>query len=78
MCSPWLKLMALTPARGNENHKPCFGLITNGGSFVFLKLVVNGTPQYSMSRVFDLVNPGNDLYSVLGVLKKIRQFFLET
>ncbi|RKZ38699.1 MAG: restriction endonuclease subunit R [Gammaproteobacteria bacterium] len=59
-------------------HKPCFGLITNGGSFVFLKLVMNGTPQYSMSRVFDLVNPGNDLYSVLGVLKKIRQLFFQS
>jgi hypothetical protein len=56
-------------------NKPCFGLITNGGSFVFLKLAMNPTPQYSMSRVFDLVNPGNDLYSVLGVLKKICQFF---
>ena len=54
-------------------NKPSFGLITNGGSF--LKWVMNGTPQYSMSRVFDLVNPGNDLYSVLGVLKKIRQLF---
>jgi len=64
-----LAYMLATP-----HHKPCFGLITNGGSFVFLKLVVNGTPQYSMSRVFDLVNPGNDLYSVLGILKKIRQF----
>ncbi|OQY48223.1 MAG: restriction endonuclease subunit R [Anaerolineaceae bacterium 4572_78] len=52
-------------------HKPCFGLITNGGSFVFLKLTMNDTPQYCMSRVFDLVNPGNDLYTVLGILKKI-------
>lgn len=46
--------------------------------FCFLKLVMNGTPQYSMSRVFDLVNPGNDLYSVLGVLKKIRQLFFQS
>jgi len=53
--------------------RPCFGFITNGGSFVFLKLVFNGTPQYSMSRVFDLINPGNDLYSVLSILKKIPQ-----
>jgi predicted type IV restriction endonuclease len=63
-----LAYMLATP-----HHKPCFGLITNGGSFVFLKLVMNGTPKYSMSRVFDLVNPGNDLYSVLGILKKISQ-----
>jgi len=45
---------------------------------IVLKLVMNGTPQYSMSRVFDLVNPGNDLYSVLGVLKKIRQLFFQS
>jgi predicted type IV restriction endonuclease len=37
-----LAYMLATP-----HHKPCFGLITNGGSFVFLKLVKNGTPQYS-------------------------------
>jgi len=55
-------------------HKQCFGLITNGGSFVFFKLVMNPTPQYSMSRVFYLVNPGNDLYSVLGILKKFVNF----
>lgn len=64
----------LTYMLATPNHKPCFGLITNGGSFVFLKLVVNKRPQYCMSRVFDLINPGNDLYSVLNILKKIRQF----
>ncbi len=53
--------------------KPCFGLITNGSSFVFVKLVINETPQYAMSHMFDLVNPGNDLYTVLGILKNICQ-----
>jgi len=54
-------------------HRPCFGLVTNGGSFVFLKLITDETPKYGMSRVFNMINPGNDLYAVLGVLKKIRQ-----
>jgi len=57
-------------------QKPCFGLITNGDSYVFLKLVIAESPTYGVSRVFDLMNPGNDLYHVLGILKNIRQLAL--
>jgi hypothetical protein len=53
-------------------EKPCFGLITNGGSYVFLKLLPGDSPCYGVSKVFDLLNPGNDLYGVLNVLKNIR------
>jgi hypothetical protein len=61
----------------NENQdKPCFGMITTGGSFVFIKLVKGETPQYALSRVFELRNPGNELYSVLGVLKQLEQVAL--
>jgi len=57
--------------------KPCYGLITNGGSYVFLKLmVVDGIPTYGVSQVFDLLNPGNDLYHVLNILKNIRRLAL--
>jgi hypothetical protein len=56
--------------------KPCYGLITNGGSYVFLKFVITESPIYGVSRVFDLLNPGNDLYHVLGILKNIRQLAL--
>lgn len=56
--------------------KPCFGLITNGGSYVFMKLVPGNSPAYGMSKVFDLLNPGNDLYDVLTVLRNIRQLAL--
>lgn len=56
--------------------KPCFGLITNGGSYVFLKLVPGDSPVYGVSRVFDLLNPGNDLYYVLDILKNIRNLYL--
>jgi len=55
------------------SEKPCFGLITNGGSYVFLKLVPGNPPTYGISKVFDLLNPGNDLYYVLTILKNIRQ-----
>lgn len=58
------------------SDKPCFGLITNGGTYVFLKLVPGNSPTYGMSKVFDLLNPGNDLYHVLTVLKNIRQLAL--
>ena len=55
-----------------KTHKVIFGLITNGGSFIFVKLAREGTtPQYALSRVFSLLNPGNDLYDVLGVLKQL-------
>ncbi len=27
--------------------------------------------QYAVSRIFDLFNPGNDLYQVLRVLKRL-------
>ncbi len=46
-----------------------FGLLTNGSSFRFIKLVLQPTPQYALSRIFDLFNPGHDLYEVLSILK---------
>jgi len=52
-------------------EKPSFGMITTGGSFIFVKLVKRETPQYALSDVFELRNRGNDLYSVLSVLKQL-------
>lgn len=46
-----------------------FGLLTNGSSFRFMKLVSQPAPRYALSRVFDLFNPGHDLYEVLKILK---------
>ncbi|MDM8557943.1 restriction endonuclease subunit R [Candidatus Parabeggiatoa sp. HSG14] len=61
----------------NENQdKPCFGMITTGGSFVFIKLVKGKPAQYALSKVFELRNPGNELYTVLGVLKLLEQVAL--
>ncbi|WP_420209150.1 restriction endonuclease subunit R [Candidatus Electronema sp. JC] len=67
-----LSYMLADPAPG----KPCYGLVTNGGSFLFLKLMPGNPPVYGISRVFDLLNPGNDLYAVLSVLKTIRNNYL--
>ncbi|MCP4105026.1 MAG: restriction endonuclease subunit R, partial [Desulfobacteraceae bacterium] len=41
-----LSYMLADPVSG----KPCFGLITNGGSYVFLKLVPGDPPAYGMSK----------------------------
>lgn len=53
--------------------RPTYGLILNGSNFRFLKLVKGESYQYAVSRIFDLFNPGNDLYQVLRVLKHLGQ-----
>lgn len=50
---------------------PAFGMITNGRNFVFLKLIRQPVPQYAMSRLFSLINRGNELYPVLSILKRL-------
>jgi hypothetical protein len=45
-----------------DSQLPSFGLVTNGYTFIFLKLVRQPTPQYGNSRLFLLINPGNELY----------------
>lgn len=52
--------------------RPCFGMITTGGTFNFLKLVKGSPSQYSISRVFAMRTPGNELYPVLQILKKLQ------
>jgi hypothetical protein len=61
-----LSYMLAQPDRG----QPTFGLIASGGSFVFLKLVRGEVNRYALSRVFEVRNPGNDLYDVLAILKR--------
>ncbi|NJP09287.1 MAG: restriction endonuclease subunit R [Leptolyngbyaceae cyanobacterium RU_5_1] len=55
-----------------ETEKPCFGLLTNGSDFRFLKLLKN-PPQYSVSNQFNLLNQGNELYPVLQIMKRLGQ-----
>ncbi|NJL91104.1 MAG: restriction endonuclease subunit R [Coleofasciculaceae cyanobacterium SM2_1_6] len=47
---------------------PTFGMITNGNEFLFLKTRQN---EYANSRLFSLINPDNELYQVLQVLRSI-------
>lgn len=56
--------------------KRCFGMITTGGSFIFIKLVKGEIPQYATSKLFAIRNPGNDLYDVLRILKRLSQLVI--
>jgi hypothetical protein len=53
-------------------ERPTFGLITNGDSFIFIKLVKEPVAQYDLSTDFSIfARPQNELYEVLRVMKQI-------
>ncbi|MDE5114696.1 MAG: restriction endonuclease subunit R, partial [Trichodesmium sp. St15_bin1_1] len=45
--------------------------------FMFVKLVNGEIPQYALSKGFLTLNPGNELYDVLRILKRLTQIALE-
>lgn len=53
--------------------KPSFGMIATGSEFIFVKLVKVNPPRYALSKGFLMRNPGNDLYDMLRVLKRLTQ-----
>ncbi len=53
-----------------ETALPLFGLVTNGGSFQFVKLVRQGTPCYARSHEF-ILGQDNGLAQTLQILKKL-------
>ena len=53
-------------------EKPVFGAVLNGSEFLFLKLVREEVPRYATSDLFSMLNRGNDLYSVVSILKQLR------
>lgn len=55
-----------------NSDQPSFGMITTGGSFIFLKLVKQNVPQYATSKLFGIRNPG-DLSTVFSILKRLGQ-----
>ena len=58
---------------GNSNiEKPIFGLVSNGGEFILLKLSKQETAEYDISRIFSLLPRQNELYNVLSFLKQIK------
>lgn len=54
-------------------ERPSFGMITTGGSFIFLKLIKGQRLQYGLSKTFITLNPGNELYDVLRIFKRLSQ-----
>jgi len=54
-----------------QPDQPTFALITNGQSFLFLKLIQRPQPLYANSQFFSLLNPGNDLYEVLQIMRRL-------
>lgn len=52
---------------------PNYGLIVTGGSFIFVKLVKTEIPQYATSKMFAIRNPGNELFDVLRILKRLSE-----
>ena len=54
-----------------DTEKPVFAMATNGGEFFFLKLNLQGTPQYDISRIFSHLPLQNEFYDVLQILKKL-------
>ncbi|MGC8711572.1 MAG: restriction endonuclease subunit R [Leptodesmis sp.] len=56
-------------------EKPVYGMITNGASFLFIKVVrhQDSSPQYATSSQFDIRRPTHELYEVLKILKHLGQ-----
>lgn len=65
-----LAYMAGTP----DESRPSFGMVTNGSSTIFVKLVGR---EYSVSDVFGIRSqPHNNLYAVLQILKTLGRLVL--
>ena len=58
-------------------NRPNYGMISTGCGFMFVKLVNGEIPQYALSKGFLTLNPGNELYDVLRILKRLTQIALE-
>jgi hypothetical protein len=54
-----------------NSEQATFGMLTNGSSFRFIKVTKQNTPQYALSKLFDIQNPGNELYEVFRILKRL-------
>ena len=69
------QILAYMLANPNPD-KPSYGMIATGGSFIFVKLVKGESPRYSTSKGYLTRNPGNELYDVLRILKRLSQIVI--
>lgn len=58
-------------------QRPVFGMVTNGGNFIFVKLQHQEFPEYELSNVFSLLPRRNQLYEVLQILKRLGRIAIE-
>jgi hypothetical protein len=65
------QILAYMLANPNPDQ-PCYGMITSGGSFMFVKLVRGNPPQYAVSKLFGIREP-EDLATVFAILKRFGQ-----
>lgn len=56
-----------------STDKSNFGMIATGSEFIFVKLVKGNPSCYALSKGFLMRNPGNELYDVLTILKRLTQ-----
>jgi hypothetical protein len=63
-----LSYMMASPHR----NRPLFGLVTNGSSFAFLKLIQQDVPRYAKSKEF-ILNQDDGLALTLQILKKLAE-----
>jgi hypothetical protein len=54
-----------------QGDRPVFGLVSNGGQFMFIKLMQQMGLQYSLSDEFSLYRQRNELWDVLKILKRL-------
>jgi predicted type IV restriction endonuclease len=57
--------------------KPLFGMVTNGNSFIFLKVRQGESPAYDFSETYTLLSRTNRLYEVLQILKGIVRIVIQ-
>ncbi|MEM7539925.1 MAG: restriction endonuclease subunit R [Chloroflexota bacterium] len=78
--SGFAQMLAYMLASPNvEQGTPSYGMITNGGSFIFLKVAHDGDGlKYATSRPFALHTPGSDTYSILQILKRLEKILFVT
>jgi hypothetical protein len=53
-----------------QTDRPVYGLVTNGSSFVFLKLIVGDVPRYARSKEF-ILDQDDGLGLTLQIMKRL-------
>jgi hypothetical protein len=63
-------------ANANPDH-PLFGVLTNGDEVLFIKLAMQPSPAYGLSRSFSLYTLASEQQNVWQILKQVGQMIVE-